>query len=63
MTRKHFIMMADTIRRQVDKAKGTALEKEWLPELKEQANDIASICAKSNPRFNRSRFFRACGLE
>lgn len=25
--------------------------------------DIADACARSNPRFDRGKFFRACGLR
>lgn len=27
------------------------------------AEEIATVCAKSNPQFDRTRFLRACGVE
>lgn len=52
MTRKHFQAVADTIRAIPSPAK-----------RKEQAEYHAKIFAKSNPRFDRARFFTACGLS
>jgi hypothetical protein len=50
-TRKHFQMAADTIKA--------------LPEdkRKEHAEIHASMYAKQNPRFNRSKFMAACGVK
>ena len=51
MTRKHF------------KAIAAMLAKiENMAERKRQAEDFAVIAKKSNPRFDASRFYAACGL-
>jgi hypothetical protein len=51
MTKKHFILMAETIKRIVD-----------MKERRQMAELNAQVCAKSNPRFDRARFMKACGL-
>jgi hypothetical protein len=63
MTRKHFRAMADNIKKQLDTARGSTLEPQLRQALKHTAETFASMSARSNPRFDRSRFFRACGLE
>jgi hypothetical protein len=57
MTRKHFRAMAENIRRQLD-------EDPTLREsLRYTAKAFAEFAATTNPRFDRVKFFRACGLE
>lgn len=51
MTRKHFQMMADSLKVISDKKKKLEL-----------AEKAAEIFAKANPRFDRARFMTACGL-
>ncbi len=51
MTRKHFNALAAAIRRITDAhARRVAAEA------------VAEICHQFNPRFDRERFFRACGV-
>lgn len=51
MTRKHFQMMTDSLKAISDKKKKLEL-----------AEKAADFFAKVNPRFDRARFFKACGL-
>lgn len=51
MTRKHFRVIAATVR--------------LIPDLRyrrQQANRMAVLCRKANPRFDRIRFLKACGV-
>ena len=52
MTRKHFEAFARVIAAIEDASK-----------RREQAEFVAQLCAASNTRFNRSRFFEACNVE
>ena len=59
MTRKHFKLMAEII----SKIMAEIISKiENLEERKQTAEHNARICAKSNPKFDGAKFFRACGL-
>lgn len=51
MIRKHFKAIAAML-----------LKIEDLTERKRQAEDFAVIAKQSNPRFDASRFYAACGL-
>ena len=51
MTRKHFKLIAETIRALPD-----------LRDRRNQADRMAVICARTNPRFDRVRFLKACGV-
>ena len=53
MTRKHFKSLAASI------AKLTLFDKNAGHDM---ACDVADVCAKDNPRFDRLRFFEACGF-
>ena len=50
-TRKHFVEMAKIISKIVGKQSRKA-----------QAESVAFIFAGQNPRFDKTRFFAACGL-
>lgn len=52
MTRKHFILVAEAIKRI-----------ENPTERREMAEFNANNFAKLNPRFDRARFFAACGVK
>ncbi len=52
MTRKNFQMVAEIISKIQD-----------LNERKAMAEHNAAIFARNNPRFDRSRFFAACGVK
>ena len=53
MTRKHFEQMAAS----VEKLTHTHYDAAY-----DMATDLANVCEKDNPRFDRDRFFVACGL-
>ena len=53
MTRKHFEMLAASI------AKLTLFDKDAAYDM---AGEVADACAKENPRFDRVRFYEACGF-
>ena len=53
MTRKHFKSLAASI------AKLNLFDKNAAHDM---ACDVADVCAKDNPRFDRLRFFEACGF-
>ena len=51
MTRKHFQVLADSIRTILD------------PHVRlNAAVAVASACKQMNPRFNADRFYAACGV-
>lgn len=52
MTKKDFILQANTVK---------LIENKAL--RKEQAEFLADINAKSNPRFNKDIFLKACGVK
>ena len=51
MTRKHFEAIAQTIKAIADAG-----------ERQRQAEAMANMCAQQNKRFDRARFFAACGV-
>ncbi len=53
LTRKHFEQMAASVEKLARTHYDAALD---------LANDLADACEKDNPRFDRGRFFEACGL-
>jgi len=58
MTRKHFVAIAtelSEIRRSME-------SREALDAVDRSAAAIADVCAETNPRFDRARFLRACGV-
>lgn len=58
-TRRDFRLAADSIRRQFEQAR-TEREKDIVRKL---AEDMAGNFRASNPRFDRSRFYDACGFN
>jgi hypothetical protein len=52
MTRKDFKLIAETVK---------AIENKKVRKTVAEVN--ADACAKSNPRFDKSRFFAACGVS
>lgn len=53
MTRKHFEELAAIVRRSTQPS---SIERITV------AEELAEFCATQNPRFDRGRFFEACGL-
>ena len=59
MTKRHFEQLARIIRTAATDADGApGRETARLIALK-----VADLCKGENPRFNKSRFFEACGLN
>lgn len=56
MTRKDYVLIAEAIRREND-APGYAEKNRGV------VYAIAAALASENPRFDRARFLKACGLE
>ena len=61
MTRKVFEQVAASVKNSVDKADET-LDANLYGFAAEMANELADYFQKENPRFDRDRFFDACGL-
>lgn len=59
MTRKHYRAIAEVIRQTADNSP-TFMERARVREI---AEGLASVLAADNPRFQRSRFLEACGVE
>jgi hypothetical protein len=53
MSKKHFIKIAAALKSAVDNR----------ADARQVACDIATVLATTNPRFNRSRFLSACGVQ
>lgn len=58
MTRKDYEKMARVILAHRKDDDGTA-----SPTIASIADSLACLCEADNPRFNRARFFLACGLD
>jgi hypothetical protein len=56
MTRKHYQLLADMIRREYEVYENDAAT------LASVADTLATICKADNPRFDRDRFLEACGM-
>ena len=61
LTRKVFEQVAASVKKSVDKADET-LDANLYGFAAEMANELADYFQKENPRFDRDRFFKACGL-
>ena len=61
LTRKVFEQVAASVKKSVDKADET-LDANLYGFAAEMANELADYFQKENPRFDRDRFFNACGL-
>lgn len=59
MTKRDFEAIAAAIKKQVDNAAG----KNAPLALAVLADEIADYCERSNPRFNRHKFLKACGMR
>jgi hypothetical protein len=55
MTKKHFIGLADALRRNVPDPESNAIEDE-RPFFDNIVRDIADFCQSQNPHFNRERW-------
>ena len=57
MTRKDFEMIAATLK--ASRMDGEEASAQWCT----ACHAFAEMCSRTNPRFNRSRFLKACGME
>jgi hypothetical protein len=62
MSRKDFILIADTINREVEIAHANH-EPIGAAAMESLARAMADKLATTNPRFDRARFLAACGIE
>jgi hypothetical protein len=64
MTRKHFEALAAAIKRNVDVVNQdfTEFDHGRLDGIRRSAEVVADVCEASNPKFNRAKFIKACGL-
>jgi hypothetical protein len=66
-TKQHFEMIARVIERERSQVKNgympRAAQKHALLTLTHTAHHFADELAQTNPRFDRQRFLRACGVE
>lgn len=65
MTRKDFELIARALRdaRPAVTSRNEEMTRERLSALNTAAELMASELASTNPRFNRERFLKACGLD
>ena len=61
LTRKVFEQVASSVKKSVDKADAT-LDTNLYQFAVDMASELADYFASDNPRFDRQRFFDACGL-
>jgi hypothetical protein len=59
MTKEDYILLADQIRLSVELWR----ESDEMPAVIQMAHGIACALAKDNARFDKARFFVACGLN
>ena len=62
LTRKVFEQVAASVKKSVDKADKTK-ELKLRDFAYDRAMELADYFEKENPRFDRDRFFNACGLR
>lgn len=66
MSKKHFIAIAATIRRQIDaiaSANYTTRDMHTsIDTLRVTAHNLCNVFADANPAFDRARFLTACGM-
>ena len=61
MTRKDYVLIAEALARPIKPVIGHehAMKIAW----EEACANVADALAKDNPRFDRARFLRACGVQ
>lgn len=75
MTKKHFEAFAQRVAADIQTAKdgfgllpadeviAESYKEGWIAAQRRCARTFADIAAQDNPRFDRTRFLKACGLE
>ena len=61
MTKKDYIKLAAVIRYAVNKSEQRDLLLNHC--VRDIATELADVCSNDNPRFDRARFFDACGMS
>ena len=68
MTRRDYYLIADTFRQQIDRRRDFQADRKADPKhigysaLCLTVWDMGARLAENNPRFDKQRFFKACGL-
>lgn len=62
MTKKHFELIASTLRHLAPPRELPSSPRAY-EQWRATVESFADMCAASNPRFNRTRFLAACGVE
>jgi hypothetical protein len=63
MTRKDYQLIAGSIHKLVQGLNSEEYLKHYLPVIRELVNDLSDRLEIENPRFNRSTFWNASGLN
>lgn len=58
MTKKHFMMLAEMLHNTKPIKDGVAMT-QWT----EDVGAVAAVCYNMNPRFDRHKFYEACGVK
>lgn len=61
MTQQHFIQLARTVKFELD-GLDPLFDGHACGAVSRLARGIADVCMEANPRFQRQRFYEACGL-
>ena len=60
MTRKHYILIADTFKKTL---KDMPLDETSFKQFYALANNLSSRLKEDNPNFDKNRFIKACGFD
>ena len=63
MTKKHFQTLADSLKNRVLSQPSIDTQETAQAQWEHCVECVAQACKELNPRFNRDRFFKACGYE
>lgn len=62
MSKKDYETIARALAAHTHTQNETQFDAGWTSAAREIAIDLAHICANDNPRFDRARFLKACGI-
>lgn len=63
MTRKDYVAIAAMFNKRGELARNIQNTAVRLTHYREIAGDLADVLAQDNPRFDRARFLKACGIQ
>ncbi len=63
MTRKDYILIAEAVKASRPETPHSPDDKPYLSQCFATANALARALANDNPRFDRERFLKACGVR